>query len=305
MLRKTILALILLILVLGLSYIKTVRDHDEATSDQTEAVGPTRDTSIDPGEVPPPDIAEQPVDSPANEPETATSTGAVSPPDTLSDALKQTLRDYCQSVYEKLPSDLTPTERAAAAENIARETANRFAVHERKVRALWTPGDVALQPTAEEATADQPDAAQEQGASRAVADRVEQYFDERTAILPGDLTDVEQKIALDEIRKESAEKFELSLDEIYQIWQDRELTSISAEALNAVGVEKKTPTVDDDYRRRIADYYKERFDSLPANLTDYQRTVAVAELKYKTAEHFSISLSELEKIWQDYEKSES
>jgi len=294
MVRKSIIAVILLILVVGLSYIKVVRDQDEPEPEKS-ASQIERDSAADPL-APPPEIIHPTDTMPALDSSMAV-VDEPPKPDTMTDVLKQTIRDYCQSVYERLPDDLTLNERSAAAQNIAKETASRFAVSENKVRSLWQPEQTS--------TTEPSDNETQEAAGPSIADKVETFFKDRTAELPGDLTDVEQKIALDEIRKETADRYSLSLNEVYAIWEKRDLTEISAAELDKVGVERKTVPESDSHRRRIADYYRDRFDSLPANLTEYERTVAIAELKYETAAHFSISLSEFEKIWQEYQQSDS
>ncbi len=295
MVRKLFIAVLLLALVLVISYIQVSRNDNGAESvaepvavesHDTTATPTSTDSAVDTATVP----------EPPTQPTTATEPPR---PDTLSDALKQTIRDYCRQVFDRLPDDLTITERTAAAQNIIKEAASRFALDERKVSNLWQPP--AITPVSGKATV----AKQQPQAEPSVADQVESFFKRRTAALPKDLTQVETRIALDEIRKETAEAYSLSLDEVYDIWRQRELTSVSVEALDDVGIEKTTTPGNDAHRRQIAKYYRERFDSLPANLTEYERTVAIAELKYETAAHFSISLSEFEKIWQEYSQTDS
>ncbi len=47
---------------------------------------------------------------------------------------------------------------------------------------------------------------------------------------------------------------------------------------------------------RILSYYKARYLSLPKDLTDYERRVALTEIRQETARKFSISLKELKKL---------
>jgi hypothetical protein len=50
---------------------------------------------------------------------------------------------------------------------------------------------------------------------------------------------------------------------------------------------------------QILDYYKKRLKELPADLSEYERKVALAELRDETARKFSISIGELDKIRQN------
>lgn len=43
-------------------------------------------------------------------------------------------------------------------------------------------------------------------------------------------------------------------------------------------------------------YYKKRYESLPGDLTSYERQVAVREIRLETANKFSMSLGEFEKL---------
>ncbi len=49
---------------------------------------------------------------------------------------------------------------------------------------------------------------------------------------------------------------------------------------------------------KILDYYKKRYADLPGDLSDYEKKVAVNEIREETAKRFSISIAELEKIRQ-------
>lgn len=47
---------------------------------------------------------------------------------------------------------------------------------------------------------------------------------------------------------------------------------------------------------RILKYYKKRYSNLPADLTRYERKVALDEIRKETAQHFAISTRELDRI---------
>lgn len=49
---------------------------------------------------------------------------------------------------------------------------------------------------------------------------------------------------------------------------------------------------------QVLDYYKRRLNELPKDLSDYERKVALNELRDETAKKFSITVGELDKIRQ-------
>lgn len=55
--------------------------------------------------------------------------------------------------------------------------------------------------------------------------------------------------------------------------------------------------------RKIVDYYKQRHASLPTDLSSYELRVARSEIRQETAEKFSISLAELDKIRKEFKLS--
>ncbi len=48
--------------------------------------------------------------------------------------------------------------------------------------------------------------------------------------------------------------------------------------------------------RPILDYYRQRYTDLPKDLTAYERRVALREIRQETAQKFSLTLEQLEKI---------
>jgi MoxR-like ATPase len=51
---------------------------------------------------------------------------------------------------------------------------------------------------------------------------------------------------------------------------------------------------------KIVAYYNQRFQSLPGDLTEYERKVAVSEIRTETAQKFKISSDELDQIRKRY-----
>ncbi len=48
--------------------------------------------------------------------------------------------------------------------------------------------------------------------------------------------------------------------------------------------------------QELLSYYKKRFQSLPTDLTNYERKVAITEIRQETARKYSMSISELNRI---------
>ncbi len=54
---------------------------------------------------------------------------------------------------------------------------------------------------------------------------------------------------------------------------------------------------------KVLVYYKKKYKSLPTDLSEYEKRVALAEIREETAQHFKISLTELNKIRKRYKLS--
>ena len=51
-----------------------------------------------------------------------------------------------------------------------------------------------------------------------------------------------------------------------------------------------------DRHKELLAYYKKRFESLPGDLSNYERKVATSEIRQETARKYSISITDLNKI---------
>ena len=58
-----------------------------------------------------------------------------------------------------------------------------------------------------------------------------------------------------------------------------------------------------DFHHRVLLYYKKRFKDLPADLSSYERRVALSEIRGETARRFSISVKELNRLRADQKLS--
>jgi hypothetical protein len=62
-------------------------------------------------------------------------------------------------------------------------------------------------------------------------------------------------------------------------------------------------TDSNDFHHRVLLYYKKRFKDLPADLSRYEKRVALSEIRDETARRFSISVKELNRLRADQKLS--
>ncbi len=86
---------------------------------------------------------------------------------------------------------------------------------------------------------------------------------------------------------------------------DSQTTSISALKKKVADVPRKTQATQKtsqpsalSQHEKILTYYKQRYADLPKDLSEYEKRIALNEIREETARRFSISVSELEKIRQ-------
>ena len=90
--------------------------------------------------------------------------------------------------------------------------------------------------------------------------------------------------------------FILERDSLAALIVSREATISRLRDLNNKLEAKITTKPPENPEARIVAYYNQRFQSLPADLSDYERKVAVSEIRTETAQKFKISAAELERI---------
>lgn len=84
--------------------------------------------------------------------------------------------------------------------------------------------------------------------------------------------------------------------------KDSEITSLKQKARSTKSTKTATKPASTQAKlnhTQILDYYKRRLNDLPKDLSDYERKVALNELRDETAKRFSITLAELDKIRQN------
>lgn len=84
----------------------------------------------------------------------------------------------------------------------------------------------------------------------------------------------------------------------------REATIKRLKELNGRLEAKLTAPVPESPEAKIVAYYNQRFQSLPADLSEYERKVAISEIRTETAQKFKISAAELERIRKKYNLTE-
>jgi len=80
----------------------------------------------------------------------------------------------------------------------------------------------------------------------------------------------------------------------------KKVTSNTRKSEKITGAPK---TDSSDFHHRVLLYYKKRFKDLPADLSSYERRVALSEIRDETARRFSISVKELNRIRADQKLS--
>ncbi len=104
------------------------------------------------------------------------------------------------------------------------------------------------------------------------------------------------------VRKDQA--YQLAIDSLEKVVgeQEGQLKSLTTSAKpTAALVKTKTPTTAAlSKHEKILKYYKDRYAQLPKDLSEYERRIAINEIREETSQKFEISLEELKKIRTKY-----
>jgi hypothetical protein len=82
--------------------------------------------------------------------------------------------------------------------------------------------------------------------------------------------------------------------------QQETISSKSAEVTPTIQRAKQSSETTVSKHEQIVKYYKRRFASLPKDLSDYEKRIAINEIREETSQKFAISLQELKKIREKY-----
>jgi hypothetical protein len=82
--------------------------------------------------------------------------------------------------------------------------------------------------------------------------------------------------------------------------QQKTISSKSPELTPAIQRVKQSSEMTVSKHEQIVKYYKRRFANLPKDLSDYEKRIAINEIREETSQKFSISLQELKKIREKY-----
>ena len=87
-----------------------------------------------------------------------------------------------------------------------------------------------------------------------------------------------------------------NLDSLSSVIKDQSAIIIDLkEKANKSTAAQKTSITETRHRELLA-FYKKKYKSLPRDLTDYELKVAVSEIRQETADKYSISISELNRL---------
>lgn len=105
--------------------------------------------------------------------------------------------------------------------------------------------------------------------------------------------------------KDQQTGFEQRLDSLEEIIskQEKSLVDLEKKQTQKLANAKKSKPKQLSQHEKIYRYYKKRYTDLPKDLSDYERKIAISEIREETASKFSISLSELNRIRKDYKLS--
>ena len=81
------------------------------------------------------------------------------------------------------------------------------------------------------------------------------------------------------------------------------IAALKADAKKKIAKKPSSKPTQLSQHEKIYRYYKKRYSDLPADLSDYEKKIAISEIREETAKKFTISLSELNKIRTDYKLS--
>lgn len=118
-------------------------------------------------------------------------------------------------------------------------------------------------------------------------DSLRQYIGQQNVTLAESLT-IQQKTYLRELDSVAnvVDSKDAKINEL-----SRKLKKVSAKRSNPLSVKSKS-----DRHQELLVYYKKRFELLPGDLTNYERKVAIVEIRQETARKYSMSVSDLNKI---------
>ncbi|UCD63343.1 MAG: hypothetical protein JSW34_11425 [Candidatus Zixiibacteriota bacterium] len=141
-------------------------------------------------------------------------------------------------------------------------------------------------------------------------ERSRQYFDQGKTESLQQLTRYQKEsdslqAALAETRLAAADSltskdkaYRSSMDSLQDIIdeQSAELSKLSSNQGGRAGVKTSSSGKPLSKHEQIISYYKKRYANLPRDLSDYERRIALNEIREETSQKFSISLEELKEI---------
>ena len=122
-------------------------------------------------------------------------------------------------------------------------------------------------------------------------DSLQQYIGQQNVTLAESLT-IQQKAYLKELDSIAnvVESKDVKINELKQ-----KLKESSVKKSASLSIKPKS-----DKHQELLAYYKKQFESLPGDLTNYERKVATTEIRQETARKYSMSIADLNKIREKY-----
>jgi len=78
--------------------------------------------------------------------------------------------------------------------------------------------------------------------------------------------------------------------------QEQTLIKIKKNAATVKPAAAQNPVDTEKRHRELLAYYTKKYESLPADLTEYERKIAISEIRLETAAKYSLSLAEFNRI---------
>lgn len=82
--------------------------------------------------------------------------------------------------------------------------------------------------------------------------------------------------------------------------QEKSLIELKKKNKSAKAVVSQSQTNSGKLHRELLAYYKKRYESLPSDLTEYERKVAISEIRQERAGKYSLTTSEFNRIRELY-----
>ncbi len=112
----------------------------------------------------------------------------------------------------------------------------------------------------------------------------------------------QQEIAFRDTLSLRDSSYRIGMDSLMMVldsmWAQTEMDAESTKLES--GAPTDAEIAEEEARKKTVAYYEERYKKLPGDLSDYERRVALHEIRFETAQKFSISLDRLKALRSRY-----